>query len=157
MPTRAGRSILDGPEMGLLRSTARRVAAAIAALSLLASSAPASAACQSPEAPYFVDSVRGTEVWMDRAERELVFTTADGRQLFGRNARVVGQRRVTAVSNGRNLTIVLRFDLKTGRAQATAVERDLGVVSRPDKRTKRDPFRHVHTLSVSPATAQNCG
>jgi hypothetical protein len=144
--------------MGPLRVTARRGAAAIAALSLLlATSAPAAGGCQSPEAPSFVDSYAGTEVRLDRHERELVFTTADGRQLFGRNARIIGQRRVTAVSTGRNLTIVLRFDLKTGRAQATAVERDLGVVSRPDRGTKVDPFRHVHTLSVSPATSRACG
>jgi hypothetical protein len=127
------------------------------ALALTLDGAPASAACRAPGELSFADPKAGTAVRFDRRERELVFTTADGRQLYGRNARIAGRSSVTAVSNGHNLTIVLRADLRTGRAQATAIERELGVVSRPDRRTGVDRFRHVHLLSVVPSSPPDCG
>jgi hypothetical protein len=131
-------------------------AAAMLPLLLLGAGQPVEAACRLSGPLSAADEYRGTAVRLDRDERELVFTTADGRELYGRNARIVGLSSVTAVSTTHNLTIVLRIDLRTGRAQASAVERELGVVSRPDRHTKVDPFRRVHTLSVFSGVAGTC-
>src|SRR3989442_659066 len=140
---------------GVPKPTARRCLPLVALLTgpcFVLLSSPALAACTDGRVVACADPDGGTTVALARAAHRLVFTTPDGRELVGLGARVLGRNQVTAVSSAPNLTVVLRADMRTGRAQATAVERERGFASRPDRRTHRDVFRHVYLLSAGPGS-----
>ena len=89
-----------------------------------ASSTPAAAACPPTDTLAWDDPRTGTAIRLDRNERELVFTTADGRELFGRNARIVGQTRITPPDN----KYTPAQDVELGRDAAAQARRQLPIM-----------------------------
>src|SRR5919197_3691321 len=89
-----------------------------------AAASPSREACPPITTLSFVDEAVGAAVDYDEHEKLLVFTTQDGRQLVGPNARRVGKRKVNITARTRGLSIVLQADLVRGSARGSAVERD---------------------------------
>src|SRR5687768_1598385 len=80
----------------------------------------------------------------DPAKKTITFTTEDGVELVGKNARKIGKRRVIITSRAPELTIDVRADLLRGQVFASAVERDVD----PDKPLLQGMPRVRHSLFI---------
>lgn len=115
------------------------------ALVLTFSGSPAEARCSS--VPDFVFASPSGGVAYSAADRRMSFLTADGEELLGENTKIFRSRHwLTAVSHSRELTVVVRLNLRTGTALAAAVQR-----GEPDSRTRTGRISYtIRALNARP-------
>ena len=84
---------------------------------------PAEALCQRPQSISFYDPNTGGQIELRIGDKQINFTTPEGRELSGSNARIHDDgRHVDASYISREFSVILRADLPYGRARAQASE-----------------------------------
>jgi hypothetical protein len=126
------------------------VLGALAALLLIGTMVVAPAQAAPDPCPAITDELNvsdpflGSALAYDPKKKTITFTTEDGVELVGLNARKIGKRRVIITSKAPDLTIDVRADLLRGQIFASAVERDVD----PDKPKLQGMPRVRHSLFI---------